>query len=65
MSLKMIATFALNCHPYFHIVTLTVQILREPMPSLPHSLHDQDVLMLPGTHSNGFKHRPCPVTRMN
>ena len=46
MSSKMITTFALNCHPYFHIVTSTVQILREPMPSLPHSLHDQEVLML-------------------
>ena len=42
----MITTFALKCHTYFPVVSSTVQSLRESMPSLPHSLHDQEVLIL-------------------
>ena len=47
-SSTMITTFALKCHTYFPVVSSTVQILRsrDPMSSLPHSLHDQEVLIL-------------------
>ena len=61
-SSTMITTFALKCHTYFPVVSSTVQILRsrEPMSSLPHSLHDQEVLIL---HTVMCLNNDCVLSR--